>query len=233
MNRRLLFLLSALACLAAMGIARAGLIDELNPEQRHEIESGGQVMLQEDLPGKPWPRVRIFRIIQAKPEEVAAVFFDYNNAQTYIPDLLHSKISKIISPSVLEVDYQVDVPILADEAYTARNELRAIDGGGFHVSWILLRALQTKGAEGNLHIEPYGDGDSVICYTNLVTPGSGMAKILKLAALSRMQKTVASIAKKVETQKTSHPTMLADQLARLREAIATQIHPTQEATETR
>lgn len=225
MNRRLLFLLSAMAWVAVAGSACAGLIDELDPAQRQEVEDGGQVMLQEDLPGKPWPRVRIFRIIHAKPEEVAAVFFDYNTAQTYIPDLLHSKVSKIISPSVLEVDYEVDVPILADESYTARNEIRALHGGGFCVTWTLLRALQTKGAEGNLRIEPYGCGDSLICYTNLVTPGSGMAKILKLPALARMQKTVASIAKKVETQKSSHPASLAVQLSRLREAVATQVHP--------
>lgn len=219
MIRSQLPLLAMLALLAVPQWAAANLLDELDAAQRREVESGGQVLLQEDIPGKPWPRVRIFRKIRATPEEVAAVFFDYNTARTYIPDLLASRISKKISPCVLEVDYEVDVPLLADESYTARNELRVIDGGGFRVSWILIRALQTKAAEGNLRIQPDGEGESVICYTNLVTPGSGMAKILRVPALSRMQKTVSAIAEKVESQKSHHPGDLARQVAQLREAV--------------
>jgi len=202
---------------------RCGLLDDLNEAQRREVLSGGQVMLQEAVAGKPWPRVRVFQLVRATPEEVAAVFFDYENSKTYIPDLLNSRISKTITPLVLEVDYEVKVPILADEAYTARNELRAIHGGGFHVSWILLRALQTKGAEGNLRIEPHGERDSVIRYTNLVTPGTGMAKVLKTLALARMQKTVQAIVRKVESQKKNHPRDLARQVAALRQALAS--HP--------
>jgi hypothetical protein len=185
-------------------------------------------MLQEVVDDKPWPRVRVFQLVRATPEEVAAVFFDYENSKSYIPDLLHSRISKTVTPLVLEVDYEVDVPILSDEAYTARNELSAIHGGGFHVSWILLRALQTKGAEGNLRIEPHGDYDSVIRYTNLVTPSSGMAKVLKTLALARMRKTVESIAREVESQKKNHPRELARQVAALREALASQTAPSTE-----
>lgn len=210
----------ALIILASAPAGICGLLDELDHGQREAVLAGGQVMLQEEIAGKPWPRVRVFQTVQATPEEVAAVFFDYENAKAYVPDLLHSRISKTVSPCVLEVDYEVDVPILADEAYTARNELRALHGGGFDVSWILLRALQTKGAEGNLRIEPHGEGGSVIRYTNLVTPATGMAKILKTLALARMEKTVAAIANRVESQKKNHPRDLARQVAALREALA-------------
>jgi hypothetical protein len=216
-----------LAAAAALWLGTAhsgkcGLLQELSGEQRREVLAGGQVMLQEAVAGKPWPRVRVFQLVRATPEEVAAVFFDYENSKTYIPDLLHSRISKTITPLVLEVDYEVKVPILADEAYTARNEMRAIHSGGFDVSWILVRALQTKGAEGNLRIEPHGERDSVIRYTNLVTPASGMAKVLKTLALARMQKTVHAIVNKVEAQKKKHPRELARQVEDLRRALASQ-----------
>jgi hypothetical protein len=88
---------------------------------------------------------------------------------------------------MVEVDCAVDVPILPDEAYTARNEMKALDGG-YVASWTLLHALQTKAAEGSLRIEPCEGGGSVIRYTNLVTPSSGMAKLLRSMALARMQK---------------------------------------------
>lgn len=199
--------------------ARANLIEDLSHEQKQEIKNGGIVMLEEEVPDKPWPRVRIYKEIKATPEEVAAVFFDYDQAKTYIPDVLESKISKRITPCIAEVDYAVDVPILPDEAYTARNQMQA-QGGTYRISWNLLHALQTKGAEGNLLVEPHGNGISVIRYTNLVTPSSGMAKILRSLAMTRMQKTVMAIAQKVESQKANHSAELAEQIARLRRALA-------------
>jgi len=176
------------------------------------------IFLEQDISGKPWPRVRIYKRIKATPEEVAAVFFDYDQARTFIPDVLESKISKKITASVMEVDYAVEVPILSDEVYTARNEMKAL-GEGYQASWTLLRALQTKAAEGNMLIEPFENDTSVIRYTNLVTPSSGMSKILKFPALSRMQKTVLAIGQKVEQQKSKNPAELAAQVARLREAL--------------
>ena len=218
MTRVRLFFFSLVACLAALPAATAGLLDDLTREQRANLEKGDLIVLEQDIPGKPWPRVRIYKKIQATPEQVAAVFFDYNQAKTFIPDVLESRISKKISPGVMEVDYEVDVPILADEAYTARNEMNALQDG-YQASWTLLRALQTKAAEGNLLIEPFENGSSVIRYTNLVTPSSGMAKILKLPAMSRMQKTVLAIGQKVEQQKAKNPAELAAQVAHLREAM--------------
>jgi hypothetical protein len=212
------------ACLAALPSAQANLLDDLTRDQRQELEKGELIVREQDIPGKPWPRVHIYKWINAAPEEVAAVFFDYDQAKTYIPDVLESKISKKVSPSVMEVDYAVEVPILADEAYTARNEMIGL-GRGYRVSWTLLRALQTKAAEGNLLIEPFENGTSVIRYTNLVTPSSGMAKILRGPALSRMQKTVVAIGQKVEEQKSSHAAELTAQVARLREALESPAEP--------
>ena len=218
MTRVRLFFFSLVACLAAWPAAKASVLDDLTREQRANLEKGDLIVLEQDIPGKPWPRVRIYKKIQASPEQVAGVFFDYNQAKTFIPDVLESRISKKISPGVMEVDYEVDVPILADEAYTARNEMKMLQDC-YQASWTLLRALQTKAAEGNLLIEPFENGSSVIRYTNLVTPSSGMAKILKLPAMARMQKTVLAIGQKVEQQKAKNPAELAAQVARLREAM--------------
>jgi hypothetical protein len=218
---RLFFLLVAvIGATAAKGFA--GLLDELDASDRAKVLAGHQVALQEEVEGKPWPRLRIYQLVRASAEDVAAVFFDYDNSKTFVPDLLHSKISKKISPCVLEVDYEVEVPILADEAYTARNVLKTTDDGGYRVSWNLVRALQTKDATGHLRIEPRGEDSSIICYTNLVTPSSGMAGILKKIGISRMKKTVEAMVRQIQNQKSNHPNDLARQVAALREAIASE-----------
>lgn len=218
---RLFSLLAAAVCATAPR-GWGGLLDELGAADRAKLLAGRQVLLQEEVAGKPWPLVRVYQLVQATPEEVAAVFFDYNNSKNYVPDLLRSKISKKISPCVLEVDYEVDVPILADESYTARNELKTVEGGGFRVTWDLVRALQTKDATGHLRIEPRGEGESLICYTNLVTPSSSMAGLLKKLAIARMEKTVEAMARQVQNQKKNHPKDLARQVEALREALASE-----------
>jgi hypothetical protein len=217
------FLVLLIQLLFALGVAgrlsAATLTDELNAEQKSAVAAGSQVVIREEIPGQPWPRVRVFQRVHASPEEVAAVFFDYENAKTYIPDVLGSRISKRISPHVFEVDYNVDVPILPDEMYTARNELEMPQPGSYRISWRILKALQTKAAVGNLRVERYGDGESLICYTNLVTPGSSMAGLLKNMAMERMQKVVAAIASHSLKQKSDAPRELARQVEALRAAL--------------
>ena len=152
-----------------------------------------------------------------------AVFFDYKNAKTFIPKILKSDISKHVSPCVLEVDYGVDVPILPDEYYTVRNTLQAGMGGAYRVDWTLLHALQTKASEGSLRVEPV-EGGAVLCYTNLVTPGSVMARILRAKAIEQMRNTVHAIVHQVETLKSAHPEALAAEVAALQKALQDEHH---------
>jgi len=195
------------------------LLNDLDDAQRGELERGGQVIIMQDIEGKPWPRVRLYQRVEATPEEVAAVFFDYSNAKSFIPKVIKSDIARQVSPCIVEVDYGIDVPILPDEFYTARNELAAGRDGSYRVSWSLVRALQTKASEGSLCIERLGDG-SVIRYTNLVTPGSSMAVILKLPAIDQMRGTVRAIGRQVERQKKERPETLKNQILSLQEALS-------------
>jgi hypothetical protein len=198
-------------------VVRAGILGELNADQAKEVMRGGQVVLMEEVEGHPWPRIRVYQKVNACPEDVIAVFFDYQEAKSYIPKLLKSDVVKTVSPCVLEVDYGVDVPVLPDEFYTARNSLGR-EGTGYRVDWKLLRALQTKASEGCLRVEAEGEG-SVICYTNLVTPGSKMAVVLRIPAIEQMKNTVRAIVSQVERQKTLHPAALRKQVEELRAAL--------------
>lgn len=204
--------------LATYGLQAGEISQELSDSYLQQIKDGKLVVLTEDIAGKPWPRVRLYRRIAAKPEEVAAVFTNYPGATKYIPNLLKSEISKQVTPCVAEVDYGVDIPILPDEYYTARNSLSMKDGV-YRIDWKLLRATQTKDSEGCLRIEPYGD-ESLICYRNLVTPGSMMAPLLRGKAIEQMRETVTSIAREVESQKKNSPAQLAKEVDALRAALA-------------
>ena len=217
-------LLPAAAILfASFELHASAILGELSEPQAAEVMAGKQIVLMEEIAGKPWPKVRLYQKIKASAEEVIAVFFDYKHAKSYIPKILKSEISKQISPCVVEVDYGVDIPILPDEYYTVRNTLQSGPGGTYRVDWILLRALQTKASEGSLRVES-ADGGAVLCYTNLVTPGSAMAPLLRTKAIEQMRNTVHAIVHQVEAQKSAHPEALAAQVAALQKALQGEHH---------
>jgi len=207
------FLLLA-GCLSATSMW-ASILDDLNASQKETVKSGKQLLITEEIAGKPWPKVIVYQVVNATPEEVAAVFTDYDNAKLYTPNILKSEVVQKISTKVKDIDYGVDIPILPDEYYTARNTLSSPQKDTYRIEWKLLRAVQTKDSEGVLVIEPHGD-KAVMCYRNLVTPGSGMAGLLRRKAVSQMCDVVTALAARVEKEKTSDPDLLARQVKDLR-----------------
>ena len=200
------------------------IVSELNSSQKSQIEEGLQVVVIEDVDGKPWPRIKIYRFINASPEEVAAVFFNFENAKSFVPNIFKSEISNKISPCVMDVDYGLNVPIFPDELYTVRNSLRVIDENSYCVEWKLLRATLTKDSIGNFRVEPW-DGKSLVCYQNLVTPASNIAVLLRGKALEQMKETTKSFATQVEKEKNSSPPGLKREVAALRAALKEQTGP--------
>jgi hypothetical protein len=197
------------------------IFSELNDSQKGQLEEGSQVVVIEDVDGKPWPRIKIYRFINASPEQVAAVFFDFENAKSFVPNIFKSEVSNRISPCTMDVDYGLDVPIFPDELYTVRNSLRAMDGDSYCVDWKLLRAVLTKDSVGSFRVEPW-EGKSIVCYQNLVTPASNIAVLLRGKAIEQMKDTTQAFAVQVEKEKASNPPGLKRQIAALRAALKEQ-----------
>jgi hypothetical protein len=216
-----------LGLLAGCSCCEGGLMNELATGHQSQVRKGEQVAVNENIKGKPWPKVKIYRTVNASAEEVAAVFCDFNNAKDYVPNVLKSTISNRVSACTVDVDYGLDVPILPDEYYTTRNFLKSTAPDTYRIDWKLLRAVQTKDSVGSLRIEPFDGGKALICYENLVTPGSSMAGLLKGKALQQMGETVAAIATQVESQKTSRPQELKTQVEALREMLKAGANPAQ------
>ncbi|MFV0416739.1 MAG: hypothetical protein ACK5NG_10280 [Chthoniobacterales bacterium] len=192
----------------------------LSKKEIQSILKGKFVMREEEVPGHPWPIISVFAWTPTSPEEIFAVFSDYNSAKDFIPNLLKSKISKQHSPTKVEVDYCIAVPILADENYTCQNTLHPKQSDGrIQVSWSLVRATKIKTSEGFFTAKPY-QGGSLVLYSNLTNPGSVAAGLLKSFARSQLRDCVRSILDKVQQEKKENPSLLQEKVrefnARLR-----------------
>jgi hypothetical protein len=206
-------LLVSLSCLSADSI-----LSELSSTQKGEVETGSQVIITENIEGKPWPRIKVYRLVSASPEQVAAVFFDYENAKAFVPNVIKSEISNRLSACTMDVDYGLDVPIFPDEFYTVRNSLKLVDENSYCVDWKLLRSVLTKDSVGSFRVEPW-EGGAVICYQNLVTPASNIAVLLRGRAIEQMKETTKALAAEVEKERSEDASGLKRRVAALRAAL--------------
>ena len=220
-------------CVAA-GIFATGIVSplrgqavrELSPEQRAAIEAGRDVFMTWPASGSPWPRACVFRYVDATPAEAAAVFMDYERHAAYIPELTKARISRVIDPVTVEVDYRLRVPIVADEDYTVRDHVSTAGDTSFTIEWTLVRATTTKATEGSVRFEPYRLAGSsregtLMAYCNLVTPGSRLAGLhfIKSRALSQVRESTRAIGEEIVRQRARDPARLAAELRALHGAL--------------
>jgi hypothetical protein len=183
--------------------------------------AGAQDIVREQRAGSPWPAVTIVTYVDATPEEAAAVFIDYARHVEFIPSTKLSRVSKVHSPTDVEVDYIVALPIVSDEEYTVRDRLSR-DSAGYRVDWTLVRASSTKGTVGHARFTPAtnpktGKPSTRFEYHNFVTPGSRIAGMgfIRNRALKEMEQTAAAFARRFESERKNAAAMQA-QIATLR-----------------
>ena len=205
-----------LAWLVAGVAAQA--VDNLSVQQLEEIRRGQQLVLSEEVPGNAWPKVTVYQWSSAAPEEMAAVFFDYESARTFVPNVLKSAVSKRYSSCEMDVDYTLQIPVLPNEEYRARNTLRQVPGGGYSIRWKLLVARHTKASVGEFLVRPSGGG-SIARYEALTTPTSAIAGLLRGRAVAQMKAALAAICREVERQRQVAPEELSQRVHRLRQAL--------------
>ena len=206
--------------LVAASRAEAQAADELTAEQRRTIEEGRVVFVTADVATSAWPRACVYQHIDATPEDAAAVFTNYERQLAYIPRLKEATISRVIDPVTVEVDYTLDVPIVADEHYTVRDQLSSPDGVSYRIDWTLVRATSTKATEGSVRFEPHGQG-TLMAYCNLVTPGGRLAGLgfIRSRAMTQVREAAQAIVTEVERERAGDRTLLDAELATLRAAL--------------
>jgi hypothetical protein len=190
------------------------------------IDAGRQIVIVEKVPSSRWPRVTVRQFIDATPEEAAAVFADYERHVLFLPNVRHSKISRVLDSATVEVDYVLDVPLVSDESYTVRDHLTSDSTVGpppvrtYQVAWTLVRASSTKAADGAAHFAPYREG-TLMTYRNLVVPGSRLAGLgfIRGRAQREVEATARAIAEQVAKQRTGDRALLDSQIRALRAMI--------------
>lgn len=178
-------------------VASASLLNEVPKNERPNLEAGETVVLSTDVPGAPWPKLSLYRIVNAPPDVVAELFTDYDAAPDYTPGMLNAEVLATNPDGTKDVRYTVKMPVIQKTSYVVRNAYKK-EGETFTVSWHLLKSAMAKTSEGSLRIEPFGEGRTILCYTNFLVPITNLVAGLKGQALSEAKTTVDALASESE-----------------------------------
>jgi len=199
---RLLFLCAFLMAgfpisLRASEEGKGNFWNSLNQAQHALLNAGKPVVIEEEMPGNPWPRFTIYQLIKATPAQVTATFWDCEKDPEYIPNCTKVTVLSHPSPGVVEAEYTLKMPFfLPDEVYVSRNELQHGANGSYGVDWRVVTSRYTKACAGSLRVEEH-DGYALLRYSNLVEPGSRIAKIMKASASRQVVESVQALVDRV------------------------------------
>ena len=143
------------AAMLVLSDVRADLLDEVPQQARDELAGGQIVVKSENVQGAPWPRIKLYKVVDASPQVVAELFSDYSAAPSYTPGMLSAKVIATNPDGSKDVQYKVKVPVLQSISYTVRNTY-VRKGNSYEVKWTLLSSPLAKSSNGSLRVSPTG-----------------------------------------------------------------------------
>ena len=195
-----------MAVLVSAQLSSAGVGQGLTDSERHRLDQGEVVVKTRKAEGYPWPEITVYRRVAASPEEVMAVYADFEGQVGYLPNLVESRIVKRLSRTSFHVFYEYEVTG-PNERYTV---LAAVSRspGGFQVTWDLVTARYARRLSGQMTVEAVDSG-ALIEYTNRVDPGFfGVRLGSPETTVSQLRETAQSLATYVERLRAEQPNRL-------------------------
>ena len=177
----------------------------LTPTVQSKLANKELVIHSKVIPGRPWPEITIFAIIDVLPVEAAALFSNYQDQQIYIPDLIKSDPIKKIAENEIVVDFEMHIPWpLANSKYSTGNVFKKLENNEYEISWYLVESDSLVDSKGAVQFVPYAN-KTLMKYKSLICPDSKLACFFSFKAESGMSKTVQAIVAYIEETKKTKP----------------------------
>lgn len=207
---------------AFLNFSRASTIpswEELSANQQAQLSSGKAVVIEENVPGEPWPILTIYQIANCSPEEVAGVFWDSELDTKYLSGCRSVRIVERPTSSVQVAEFTLKMPFfLPDEVYTSRIELIPQPPGRYKIIWRILESRYAKSCNGSVLLEPLS-GKTLIRYRNFMAPFSRVAVLMRSPAKDRVVESVRALVNQVEKETRESPQLIRQQKKDLMQAL--------------
>ena len=234
MERVLSTFFAVLFVLVSSSKVWASEFDKLSPDDQEFVLSGKPLDYEVNADGtdwdqSSWPRITVYRLVNATPEETMAVMWDFPLQPKYMTDtVVSSVVSANPTPNQAKVDYVVKLPIYGNTSYTVLDTISSYDkGSSFKFGCQLVSGSMVKSIDGTALFEPHtlkdGSTVTIMIYSSLIVPKLIPASSLTTqAGIDSFKGTVNAIAKQVEQEKTgadADKALLPPQVASLRASL--------------
>jgi hypothetical protein len=203
--------------------------DTLTPAEWIAVAQEKVVLHQWPVADRPWPHLRLYRFIDATPEQSAAMFADYEHQTAYNVDLKQATAGRRLDSARTEVFYRYasNVPMVSDVTYTVLDQIRREPNDAYVITWRLVSGSKVRTTDGSARFSPYrnpatGQVGTLLIYDNLVVPdffGASLG-LVRDKAIAAMRDAVDAIAMETARERTSDRPLLDRQVAALRAALA-------------
>ncbi len=198
------FLAATLILCASLGFAMSPSA-ELSQTELRTLASNKLVIHSKEVPKCPWPEITVFSLIDVSPVEAAALFANYQDQKTYIPDLVKSDPTRKLADNETIVDFEMRLPWpLTSSKYSTGNVFNRLENNQYEICWYLVQSDSLIDTKGTVQFIPYGT-QTLLKYQSLIHPDSKLASVFSSKAKGAITKTVQAIVTYIEETKKKNP----------------------------
>jgi len=202
----LILILSGLLAPSSLRAAGTESADSLTPAQLAQLSPGKPLVINREPPGEPWPEMTIWQVVKCPPDLLTGVFWDSELDPAYLPGCLETKIIARPEPSVQQAWFRLKMPLfLPEEVYVSEIRLIPQAPGSYKITWKVLESIYAKSCTGEILIQPYEGGMSLVSYRNFMVPRSKMAKLLKRPGIARVVESFHALVAQAEKEAAGSP----------------------------
>jgi len=166
---------------------------DLNSNEIKQIESGQYVFKNQEIKGQAWPKITVFKSIDATSLESVAVFYALEHQPSYIPNLIKAKVVHQRVPTEADVEYELKMPWpLSNGKYIHGHKLTLKKPSEYKVSWWLIKSNTAKKVNGSATFFSY-KGKTVLRYDSMVEPDSVLASLVESKMLDDVKASLVAI----------------------------------------
>jgi hypothetical protein len=178
---------------------------ELTQAELQKLTNKQLIIHSKEIPKCPWPELTVFALIDVSPVEAAALFSDYQDHKTYIPNLVKSDPARKIADNETIVDFEMRLPWpLASSKYSTGNVFNRLENNEYEICWYLVQSDSLIDSKGIVQFIPYGKM-TLLRYQSFIHPTSKLASILSSTVKNGMTRTVRAIVTYTEETKKKTP----------------------------
>jgi hypothetical protein len=188
-------------------------VPKLSMDELAKIAEMGHVTRTIPIKDATWPKVEVKILINATPLSSVAIFAAYDYQKNYVPNLTKSTIHKLLSPTQIQVEYELKMPWPLSPAKSVNHHiLSSPSQGHYQVSWTSISNTSAKEVEGRASFLPFPGkkNKTLMIYESRVVPKSFFAGIFRKLMVKDVEKSIKATQKRTEELIQQKSTILID-----------------------